>query len=250
MLEWVQVTGGPLQGRQLYVDPDIPAWKAMAEGKYEPFIFEALGGVDGYHSKTVWDIGAFMGYHALAFATLVGPAGRVVTFEPNVYNAERVKLNLSRNSDLAPRISLIPQALSDQDCRKTFIFSRSIETGESSGSHVRGALLAAEASAYAAFEQSTVSTVRADTLLGEARVPPPALVKMDVEGAEFMVLAGATDMLARVRPTLLIEIHHVVAMFHVQQLLTSHGYSLAIVSSEDSVSSRCHILAKPGKNEN
>lgn len=245
MLQWVEITAGPLQGRQLYLEPDVPAWKAMARGLHEPFVFEALGESEGYESKTVWDIGAFMGYHALAFAALVGPAGHVVTFEPNPHNVERIEMNLSKNPDLAPRVAIIPQALSDQDGQATFLLSRRIETAESSGSHLKGALPPELASVYASFEESTVDTVRADTLLGQARVPPPELVKLDVEGAEFLVLAGGTDMLATVRPTLVVEVHHIVTMFHVQQLLASLGYTLTIIHSEDGVTSRCHILAKP-----
>lgn len=245
MLQWVEITGGLLRGRQLYIDPYVEAWNGMARGFHEPFIFESLGDGGVYESKIVWDIGAFMGYHALAFAALVGEAGRVLTFEPNPFNVERIEMNLGRNPDLASRVLVVPQALSDRDGEETFIFSRSIETGESSGSHMSSALAPEQASVYAAFEQATVKTARADTLLRDGRLPPPDLIKLDVEGAEFMVLKGAIEMLTSVRPTILVEVHHILTMFHIQQLLTSLGYELSVVKPDDGMSSRCHVLAKP-----
>ena len=245
MLQWVQISGGPLVGRQMYIDPEVPAWKAMAEGLCEPFIFEVLDEDGGYGSMTVWDVGAFMGYHTLAFAALVGAKGRVIAFEPNLYNVERIALNVDRNPELAARISVIGEALWDQDGQAVFSLSDSIDTGKSSGSHMPGALAPENSSVYASFEQVTVNTVRADTLLNEDRVAPPSLVKIDVEGAEFMVLKGGIDLLTKVRPTLIIEVHHNLTMVHIQQLLTSLGYGLTVINSEGSVTSRCHVLAKP-----
>lgn len=244
-LEWVRFSGGPLAGREMYVDMGVPAWKAMAEGDYESFIFSSLGEDGGYESKTVWDVGAFMGYHALAFAALVGPAGRVVTFEPNPFNVERVRANLGRSPDLASRVTVVTDALSNEDGQTTFTFSPSVDTGNSSGSHIAGALAPEAASIYESFEQLTVNTVRADTLLREGRAPAPSLIKMDVEGAEMMVLEGAVELLSTVRPTMLIEVHHVVTMMQTQELLTRLGYELKVVHIEEDSASRCHVLAKP-----
>lgn len=243
-LEWVRFSGGPLEGREMYVDLEVPTWKAMAEGDYEPFIFESLG-EGGYESKTVWDVGAFMGYHALAFAALVGEQGRVVTFEPNPFNVERIRMNLERSPDLAPRVTVVTDALSNEDGQTAFTFSSSVDTGNSSGSHIAGAFAPEVSSVYESFEQITVNTVRADTLLREGRVPVPSLIKMDVEGAEAMVLEGAVEMLSTARPTLLLEVHHIVTMLHTQQLLSGLGYELKVVHIEKDSASRCHVLAKP-----
>lgn len=244
-LEWVRFSGGPLAGREMYIDLGVPTWKAMAGGDYEPFIFESLGAEGGYESKTVWDVGAFMGYHALAFAALVGPAGRVVTFEPNPYNVERIRLNLGRSPDLAERVQIVGDALSNEDGQTSFTFSPSVDTGNSSGSHIAGAFAPEVPSVYESFERITVNTVRADTLLREGRVPAPSLIKMDVEGAEMMVLEGAVEMLSEVRPVMLIEVHHIVTMMQTQELLTGLGYELKVVHVEEDSASRCHVLAKP-----
>ncbi|HEV2707699.1 MAG TPA: FkbM family methyltransferase [Pyrinomonadaceae bacterium] len=244
-LQWVEVSGGPLKGHQLYIDPEVPTWRKMVEGLYEPFIFEALGGDGGYESQTVWDVGAHMGYHALSFAALVGPGGRVVTFEPNPFNCDRVRKNLSRNPDLDARVTLITEALSNQDGETTFNLSRNVDSGHSSGSHMGEALAPEDPSVYERFEKIKVKTARADTLWREGRVPPPTLIKMDVEGAEFLVLEGAVGILSELRPTLLIEVHHIVTMFQTQKLLADLGYALTIADEHASSPSRCHVLARP-----
>ncbi|MDQ3652564.1 MAG: FkbM family methyltransferase [Acidobacteriota bacterium] len=241
---WVEISAGPLAGRELFIADDTPSWRALASGDYEPFIFDSLG-EDGYEGKTVWDIGAFVGYHALAFAALVGSAGRVVTFEPNPYNVERVKMNLEKNPDLASRIVIVTKALANEDGQTTFLLSPSIETGQSSGSHMTSAMAPEAPSVYESFEHITVDTVRADTLVSTEQLPAPALIKMDVEGAELMVLQGSVQMLADMRPTLLIEIHHIVTMFETHKLLGSLEYELRIVNVDVGSTSRCHLLAKP-----
>jgi hypothetical protein len=44
-----------------------------------------------------------------------------------------------------------------------------------------------------------------DDLVAGGVVPPPHLVKIDVEGAERAVLSGATDTLSRYRPPVVVE---------------------------------------------
>jgi FkbM family methyltransferase len=243
---WVEISTGPLAGRELFIDDTLPNWRALANGDYEPFIFESLG-EDGYEGKTVWDIGAFVGYHALAFAALVGSTGAVVTFEPNPYNVERVMMNLERNPDLASRIKVVNKALANEDGETTFSLSPSIENGESSGSHMTSAMAPEAPAVYESFDQIKVVTVKADTLLGTSQYPAPALVKMDVEGAELMVLQGSTRLLAERRPSLLIEVHHIVTMFETQKLLSDLDYDMNIVNVDQGSTSRCHVLAKPKK---
>jgi FkbM family methyltransferase len=46
-----------------------------------------------------------------------------------------------------------------------------------------------------------------DALVLEGTIPPPDIVKIDVEGAEYDVLAGAADTLRRWQPTVLLEAH-------------------------------------------
>lgn len=242
--EWLTVSSGPLKGRQLFVSPN-PTWQSMVEGTYESFVFDTLSKHQDLDSAIIWDIGAHVGYYALAFASLVGQSGHVVTFEPNPHNANRIRQHLARNPDLASRVTLVTEALSDSSGEEVFVLSPELELGHSSGSHFDSALAPEKQEAYEAFDRTVVQTVRADTLLSEGRIPAPSIVKMDVEGAELSVLKGSSTMLSEVKPILLIEVHHIVMMFHVHKLLADAGYKIEIVDEEHSPASRCHIIAKP-----
>ncbi len=49
---------------------------------------------------------------------------------------------------------------------------------------------------------------RLDELMKSGRLPPPSLLKIDVEWAEIGVLAGARATLVKYRPLVLCELHH------------------------------------------
>jgi hypothetical protein len=56
-------------------------------------------------------------------------------------------------------------------------------------------------------EVINVPVVRLDDLI-DAGVPPPQLVKIDVEGGEYQVLCGAKKLFAKRRPLIIAEVHH------------------------------------------
>lgn len=244
---WVRVASGPLAGGWLFLDTDSSAYweREMAEGRFDPFIYEALKQWGGIEGATCWDVGAHIGYHSLCFAALVGARGRVVSFEPNPYNVERFHLHLERNPDLASRITLLTAALSDADGEAMFEFSPTVDDGTSTGSHLAAASAACDPSEYANFAHTTVKTLRADTLLREGRISPPTVIKLDVEGAEQLVLEGASELLTSLRPLLFVEVHNISQMFYVQKLLLGVQYTMEILDAEHASLSRCFVIARP-----
>jgi hypothetical protein len=71
-------------------------------------------------------------------------------------------------------------------------------------------------------------------------------LKMDVEGAEYDVLLGAKETIARSRPKMLIELHHFdgnLAGHPVPGLLASWNYEIQWIDRSHMTS---HILALPG----
>jgi len=69
-----------------------------------------------------------------------------------------------------------------------------------------------------------------------------AFMKIDVEGAEHLVLEGATEVLRRDRPLLCMEIHSVACMARVAAILQQLGYSIELLKEDRP--SRAHILAR------
>lgn len=247
--DWVEIRSGPLSGRQMLLDVESPAlWiREMGEGRFDSFVYEELQSWAGLPGQTIWDVGAHFGYHTLAMACLVGPQGHVVAFEPNQYNLERLRANLGRNPDLAQRVTVVEDALAQHDGEARFFQSADVDGGRSSGSHLADAALPRAESVYVDFTGSLIRCVKADTLLAGKLVPTPYMIKLDVEGAEHLVLNGAEGLLSRVKPSLLIEVHNVTAMFHIQNLLLGLGYSMSMLDETHASPSRCFVVAKPDK---
>jgi FkbM family methyltransferase len=241
---WWAVTGGPLRGAELLLRPGAPPWQAeMREGRFEAFLHDAVAD-EALAGRVVWDVGAHVGYHTLAFAARVGPAGRVIAFEPNPHNAARLRQNLAHNRDLAERVRLEPMALSDEDGAERLFHTAVVDDGTSSGAALESALTDDNRAAYRALEAIVVDVSRADSLVRAGRAAAPALVKIDVEGGELRVLRGGAELLATARPLLLIEVHDAAARSAIGEMLAAHGYALTVLSSDRS-SARCHVLARP-----
>jgi FkbM family methyltransferase len=247
--QWLAVTSGPLQGHYMLLNLDAPTFwnKEMISGCYDSFVYDVLDELVPMRGATIWDVGAHIGYHSLTFAALVGPSGHVVAFEPNPYNVDRFRQHLEKNPDLGNRITLITCALSSMDGEENFVFSPEIDNGRSTGSHLNQTLVPEDPSAYESFSQKKVSVVTADTLLREGSVPSPSIIKIDIEGAEALFLAGAEHLLTSLRPVLLIEVHHIIAMHDTLNILLRLGYHTKILNEAPNSPSRCFIVAQPGE---
>lgn len=74
-------------------------------GRFEASTTRAYEGIVR-PGDTVLDIGANIGAHTLPLARLVGPAGRVVAFEPTRYAHDKLLINLSLNAPLQERVTV------------------------------------------------------------------------------------------------------------------------------------------------
>jgi FkbM family methyltransferase len=136
-------------------------------------------------------------------------------------------------------------ALGNVDGEEDFVFSPEIDNGRSSGSHLNQAFVPGDPRDYQSFSQTKVPVVTADTLLRDKRVPAPSIIKIDVEGAEALVLAGAHHLLGSLRPVLMIEVHHITAMHDTLTILLRLGYHTKIVNEAPNLPSLCFIVAQP-----
>ena len=143
------------------------------------------------------DVGAHIGFFALQLAQAVGPTGFVHAFEPLARNADLLERSIAE-SRFEDRMRLVRAAVSDQTGESTLRFAR--ETLNTGGAFLSETTTARDQGLAAC----RVPTVRLDA--ADLR-RPVRLIKMDVEGAEPMVIRGARGLLATDRPYLLSEIH-------------------------------------------
>lgn len=148
------------------------------------------------------DIGAAGGAHLLVMARRVGPAGRVLGFEPRPGSLRLLRL-IVRATGLAARVTLSPKALADrvgaQSLRVPMVPTRA---------HFRGSTGEPERTAAFAtlpHREIQVATTTLDAAVAASGIDRVDLVKCDVEGAELLVLAGAGRVLRELRPVLVLE---------------------------------------------
>lgn len=150
------------------------------------------------------DVGANHGYFTLLAASLLGPAGQVVAFEPNPRVFTQLQAHVRQNH-FEPRTSLHACALSDApaEAARLYVSRDALNSGLSSLTP-DAALLATGGLSETATVPVPVETF--DRWLAASRLPRVDLVKIDVEGAEASVVAGMAQSLraGRVR-TLIVE---------------------------------------------
>ncbi len=182
------VRGGALQGRSFYQGASEESY---IEGTNEVPVQDALAELLA-PGDVFYDIGANVGYFSVVAAGIVGSTGGVVAFEPVPVNALYVRRNAAIN-DMA--IDVREQAV-----------------GERSGPGVLNVAAYSGGSALEGVDvppdrvgTMTVEVVSIDDLVAARSVPPPTVVKVDVEGGEMLVLRGMQRTLADCRPALVLE---------------------------------------------
>ncbi|MET0274570.1 MAG: FkbM family methyltransferase [Phenylobacterium sp.] len=143
---------------------------------------------------TMIDVGAHVGLHALVSARLVGPGGRVLAVEPQPYNCERTMTNAAANG--FRNIHVV--------CAAAGAESGTVVLRQQTGTDKARLTLTGEGvnDTGLTFE---VPVVRLDELARRHSLQHVRLLKIDVEGFEPEVLAGARELLANL-DNLVIEI--------------------------------------------
>lgn len=208
----VPILAGPLRGAR-YLPAAGGKLPRVLLGRYEPA--QTARFVERVKpAQIVFDLGAAAGYYTLLAARLVGPRGRVVSFEPEPRNfaflSEHVRLNR------LAQVELHRAAVGDAAGEARFARGRGSGTGHLDP---EGDL--------------RVPIVALDALIA-AGLPRPQHVKIDVEGAEALVLAGAATLLKGPgRPTLFLSTHGAVAHEACCRTLRERGYTLEPLDHPD-----------------
>lgn len=211
------INAGPAGGTRFEIS--LPADKAIWSGTYE---FEFAAAIAAYvpSGGICYDIGGFRGYMAAVMAAR--GARRVVVFEPMPANVSALERLRQLNPELP--IEVLAAAVGDADGRTTFAVMPDASMGKLASSSFQ-----ADARPL---EEITVEIMRLDSWIASGRLPAPDLVKIDVEGAEFTVLAGAESMLRTYRPVVFMEIHSSRLEAQCTAMLSGLGYHCRRMEAE------------------
>jgi FkbM family methyltransferase len=150
--------------------------------------------------STVYDVGCLDGMYTLFFARAVGPGGAVVAFEPNPKNCAAIRSNVSLNGFENVRLQEI--GLGAAAAQAELIIPDGFP-----GEGTLDSALQRHYQTHSRTERVTVRIERLDDVVESRRLPPPDVIKIDVEGFELQVLEGAMNTLRDRRPKLFIELH-------------------------------------------
>ena len=156
----------------------------------------------------VWDVGANAGVYTLLFSRLVSGSGTVVAFEPLPSNCDNLMVHIRANS--LKNVRVIQAAVSDRKGLVGFSTCSSNAMGSINGGE---SIL-------------KVSTIPLDSLVLEEKYPLPDVIKMDVEGAEALALAGSLEILSAGRTRWVVSMHGVEQMDQCENRFRAHRYRL------------------------
>lgn len=162
----------------------------------------------------MYDIGANVGFYTLLSSARAGSSGRVISFEPLPSNVEFLRKHIALNG--CANVDVRPVAISDRDGEATFQDTESNATGR-----------------LAAGGGRRVRTETIDGLLARGEIPPPSIVKIDIEGAEGMALRGARQCLIDHHPMIFLATHGPEVHKECTEFLAGLGYEIRSISGHD-----------------
>ncbi len=219
---------------------EMPRDKLFWAGTWEPEVAETVrrSCQPGFRCL---DVGSYRGF----FSAVMAQAGAVSVdaFEPNPANREAMQKLLELNPGL--RIRFHPLAVGSQTGEIDFLL------------HQDGAMGKIQSSNFQTHQTSigrlTVPMASLDNLSAQKKIPTPDFIKLDVEGAELLVLQGAKELLRKTHPVWLIECHTPTLAVQCAEFLRDSGYgSLRILEADCEYTPKvapalpdiCHLLAR------
>lgn len=148
----------------------------------------------------LWDVGANIGLYSIYAAKARGI--EVVSFEPSVFNLEVLAKNINLNN-VTKLVSIVPLPL-----YKLSGFNNIILSSENIGSALNtfAEQYGQDGNLLNPVLEYKVLGLSADDLIAMLKLKPPTHIKIDVDGIEHLILAGATNTLKNVQ-SVLIEVN-------------------------------------------
>lgn len=226
-----QVDAGPAKGLRFRIK--LPEDKGIWTGTYETSLATMLASYIR-RGDVAYDIGGWHGFFAGVMAA--HGAGQVHVFEPLPANARSIEAMIELNPDRA--IYLHTCALGAADCDTDLFVMPETSMAKITESGFQT-------------ENRSASVLRipmrtVDSLVANGDAPPPALIKLDVEGAEALVLRGAQQTLRSHHPMIFAEVHSPELLVECREILEEAGYRISYLEdgSANRSSSVVHIMAQ------
>jgi FkbM family methyltransferase len=159
---------------------------------YHDFQVCYAGSPDG---AVFYDVGSNVGYFSIEMAALTGQAVKTVAFEPqdSLVEAIEASIRLNHFEDVLTVVNALVGDTSGE--AQMFVAPASIHSSAVADSN----------RPIKAIRPKRMVTI--DELVEGGSIPPPDMVKMDIEGSEHLALRGAGNVLRRHKPHVFLEYH-------------------------------------------
>src|SRR5919106_1368830 len=184
----------------------------------------------------VVDVGAHMGRYTIIASKRVGANGKVVAIEAHPNNFEM----LNRNIELNQLTNVIPlnYAAYSKD-KKIKLYLPEVESGYT----IYNTIMSNRARTEDKFVEVNANTL--DYILQLKGIMDVNWIKIDVEGAEFEVLKGASNVLSKSKDiALLIEVHGLDNYRPILELVSSYNFKMEFEKSNKTGDWRHIVLRK------
>jgi FkbM family methyltransferase len=188
---------------------------------------------DENRNEVLIDVGANIGIYTLIFASRY-PGAKIISIEASQTIFEKLKINYELNKLLSSdrsKVVLFNRAVSDTDDEWVEYYeNHSMST--ISKEYLNGLRAPRSNACCDQINRNMVKTMTIDTLVASQNLDKISLLKIDVEGAEVLVLEGAKATLTHKKiKNLIIEYHSVTNYNCIIKLLEQLGYE--IISYQD-----------------
>jgi FkbM family methyltransferase len=211
---WVRAQAGLSQGMwmRLFLPDEALHWRGEHETEVQSVIRAVVR-----PAAVVYDVGSHAGSFALGMTRLVGESGRVVAFDADPDSAATLQESIVRNH-LQARLQVVHTAVWSYTARHGIPFRRGGRRRSEGGVEVNG-----QHPVVGTGEVIAVPAVTLDAFIA-AGGPAPELVKIDVEGGEYEVLCGGSNLFTKQRPLVIVEVHHQQAGDQIDTWLEENRY--------------------------
>lgn len=164
-------------------------------GSFQDHVSQVPPGAD---EAVIFDVGANIGAMTLALAQR-NPRAHIHSFEPTQYALQKLGRNLALNPALAGRVTVNPVFVGRASSPVT-------DAAAYASWRVDGRAAGTHATHHGSPMQALAATTTLDDYVDARGIPQVHLVKIDTDGHEFEVLAGAQKLLALSRPRIVMEV--------------------------------------------
>ncbi len=148
--------------------------------------------------KDAIDIGANMGFYTVLFAKNLGMNRKVLSVEPSKNALKYLKTNIKENG-VTGKVIIFEGAISDHPGRSEIKVIRNKEEYSTLGPMIHPSVK------NGMYEKEIITTAILDDLVHNFKIEP-GFIKIDVEGAECLVIKGSRTVLSEFRPIIVSEL--------------------------------------------